>query len=347
MSFTGNPEHLKVLMEAIEKKEISIWNNFNTNLIKQKKSANLRRAKLQEADLQEANLQEADLRGADLQEVYLQKADLLWADLIGAKLQKANLLEADLRGADLIGADLRGAKLQEADLRGAYLQEANLLEAYLIWTKLQETDMRGADLHGAYLWEADLRRADLRGAYLQGAYLRGADLRGADLSGVNLFRTNRESWIIKDIKCDYIYFDSERKKRIPEDRNFKEGEFEKFMIHQDKNIGERLDEMIKKGRGMNHVFISYVTEDKEAVIRLKEDLEKNHIKVWMDRYSLQPGVDWEIAIENAINNGTYFIACFSANYFKKTENYMNEELNIAIERCSTKLSSNYRFIRGG
>ena len=52
----------------------------------------------------------------------------------------------------------------------------------------------------------------------------------------------------------------------------------------------------------------------------------------MDRFSLQPGVDWETAIENAIMNGTYFIACFSDNYFKKTKSYVNEELNIAIEQ---------------
>ena len=29
MSFEGNPEHLKVLMEAIEKGDIGIWNDFN------------------------------------------------------------------------------------------------------------------------------------------------------------------------------------------------------------------------------------------------------------------------------------------------------------------------------
>ena len=81
-----------------------------------------------------------------------------------------------------------------------------------------------------------------------------------------------------------------------------------------------------------HVFISYVTEDKDQAIKLRDTLKANKIKVWMDRYSLQPGVDWEIAIENAIKNGAFFIACFSENYFKKTANFMNEELNIAIEQ---------------
>lgn len=38
-----------------------------------------------------------------------------------------------------------------------------------------------------------------------------------------------------------------------------------------------------------HVFISCVTEDKDMAIKLKEDLEKNEIKVWIDRKSLQPG----------------------------------------------------------
>lgn len=34
MSFKGNPEHLKVLMEAIKKEDISIWNRFNVKLLK-------------------------------------------------------------------------------------------------------------------------------------------------------------------------------------------------------------------------------------------------------------------------------------------------------------------------
>ncbi len=84
---------------------------------------------------------------------------------------------------------------------------------------------------------------------------------------------------------------------------------------------------------MKHVFISYRSIDYEyGVSKIVASLEKNGISVWIDRESILPGQDWQIAIRSAISNGMYFLACFSNNYWKRTKNYMNEELQIAIEQ---------------
>jgi PAS domain S-box-containing protein len=81
----------------------------------------------------------------------------------------------------------------------------------------------------------------------------------------------------------------------------------------------------------SHVFISYVRENQDQVDRLCQDLESHGVKVWLDRNDITPGIFWKDAIRKAIQNGAFFIACFSKEYSEKTSTHMNEELNLAIE----------------
>ena len=80
------------------------------------------------------------------------------------------------------------------------------------------------------------------------------------------------------------------------------------------------------------VFISYVHEDAGSVDRLAAALADNGLDVWLDRTHLLPGMRWKSVIRKEIRGGDYFIACFSPRYVSKNETFMNEELNIAIER---------------
>lgn len=82
---------------------------------------------------------------------------------------------------------------------------------------------------------------------------------------------------------------------------------------------------------MSHVFISYVCDDLEIVDRLVGELKRAGIDVWLDREKIRPGFRWQEAIEKAIEDGAFFIACFSAAYRERSCNHMNEELTIAIE----------------
>jgi HEAT repeat protein len=82
----------------------------------------------------------------------------------------------------------------------------------------------------------------------------------------------------------------------------------------------------------NHVFISYVHDNEKEVQRLCEELTKCGVKVWLDRNDIQPGIRWEQAIRRAIQNGAFFIACFSREYNERVETYMNKELIWAINR---------------
>lgn len=93
-----------------------------------------------------------------------------------------------------------------------------------------------------------------------------------------------------------------------------------------------------------HVFISYVRENQDQVDRLCQDLERHGVNIWLDRNSIKPGARWKSAIQEAIRNGNFFIACFSEEYTSKTKSYMNEELILATEELRQYASDREWFI---
>lgn len=89
---------------------------------------------------------------------------------------------------------------------------------------------------------------------------------------------------------------------------------------------------LKHAREMGHVFISYCHENMDAVDRLCENLASRGIKVWLDRNTLEPGMQWKPAIQQAIHQGTYFVACFSKESNAREQTYMSKELALAVEK---------------
>lgn len=95
---------------------------------------------------------------------------------------------------------------------------------------------------------------------------------------------------------------------------------------------------------MQHVFISYVREDKQLVGRLCQALKSHDIEIWWDLQNLDPGVRWKSEIQKAIREGAFFIACFSKKYHGRDKTYMNEELTIAIEELRQRPTDRVWFI---
>ena len=159
-----------------------------------------------------------------------------------------------------------------------------------------------------------------------------ADLRLGDDSGLDFLETIRK----QNPKAKLILITGQliseqeqiRCKRINADFLFKIHGIENLLdniayFSQSKNLEEEI----------KHVFISYRSIDYTlGVDKIVDSLEKNGISVWIDRESLLPGQDWQITIRKAIEEGMFFLACFSNNYWNKTINYMNEELQIAIDQ---------------
>ena len=79
------------------------------------------------------------------------------------------------------------------------------------------------------------------------------------------------------------------------------------------------------------VFISYVRENEEQVLRVCEHLKKNNISYWIDKEQLLPGDIWASSIFNAIKNGAFFIVFFSKESEAKDKSFMREEIDTAIK----------------
>ena len=87
---------------------------------------------------------------------------------------------------------------------------------------------------------------------------------------------------------------------------------------------------------MKKVFISYVKENIEIVDRLYQEIKAHGIEVWLDRNDIDPGSYWEQAIRRAIQQGAFFIACFSEEYHNRGQTYMNQELTFAIDELNQR-----------
>jgi len=102
--------------------------------------------------------------------------------------------------------------------------------------------------------------------------------------------------------------------------------------------------MMTKMTVIKKVFISYVRENTDEVDRICKKLSDEGISYWIDREDIEPGKLWKTAIKDAINNGAYFLACFSREYAEKSETHMNEEILVAIEILRKKSFNSGWFI---
>src|SRR5688572_19564469 len=97
-------------------------------------------------------------------------------------------------------------------------------------------------------------------------------------------------------------------------------------------------------RTPSHVFVSYVREDQQAVDRLAAQLRQAGVEVWLDREQIQPGQRWQAAIASGIENGAFFIACFSKAYEARVSSYVNEEITLAIDELRRRPTNRAWFI---
>jgi WD40 repeat protein len=80
-----------------------------------------------------------------------------------------------------------------------------------------------------------------------------------------------------------------------------------------------------------HVFVSYVHEDVDLVMKLAEELREHGATLWLDRDELTVGDDWESEIRTAIRNGMFFMPCFSQNFMRLPRTFMSREVHLALE----------------
>ena len=72
------------------------------------------------------------------------------------------------------------------------------------------------------------------------------------------------------------------------------------------------------------VFLAYGKEDAATVRRISNTLEAVGFSPWMDERNLLPGQNWPRAVESAIENSDFFLACYSENSVNKKGGFQAE-----------------------
>jgi TolB-like protein/Flp pilus assembly protein TadD len=85
--------------------------------------------------------------------------------------------------------------------------------------------------------------------------------------------------------------------------------------------------------GTSHsVFISYASQDAEAVARICAALRSGGVEVWLDQSELRGGDAWDRQIRERIHDCRLFIAVISASTETRDEGYFRREWKLAADR---------------
>jgi len=80
------------------------------------------------------------------------------------------------------------------------------------------------------------------------------------------------------------------------------------------------------------VFISYASQDAEAVARICGALRAGGIEVWLDQSELRGGDAWDQSIRKQIKACALFVPIISKNTHERAEGYFRFEWKLAIDR---------------
>ncbi len=293
----ANKEHLAILMEALEKNDIGIWNQWrrdNWGL----------RVNLSDADLANLNLIDVDLRGTDLRGVNLSNSDLINADFVDSNLSGANLYGVYLRDANLRGANLSRTYLSNANLNDSNLSDANLKQANLTDTDLSRAHLTRANLRGTHLISANLSDTNLGRAELIDADLNRARCNITMFSDVDLSQVKNLDKVKHDgpstIGIDTLYKSGGN---IPEMFLRGCGVPDNLIIYAKSLVDKPID--------YYSVFISYSTANEDFAELLYNTLQGAGIRCWYAPEQLLPGQRIDDGIHRGIQYWDKVLFCAS------------------------------------
>jgi hypothetical protein len=83
------------------------------------------------------------------------------------------------------------------------------------------------------------------------------------------------------------------------------------------------------------IFVSYASEDAEAVESLDSWLRERGYAPWLDKRNLIAGQDWELEIKRAVRSAHIVLACISRKAVAKT-GYVQTELRAALDAADER-----------
>ncbi|MBI5929330.1 MAG: TIR domain-containing protein [Chloroflexi bacterium] len=91
---------------------------------------------------------------------------------------------------------------------------------------------------------------------------------------------------------------------------------------------------------MSHIFVSYSRKNLTFVTQLVTDLQQADLPVWFDQISIQPGENWEAAIEKGLKEAIAVAVVVSPD--SMASEYVRKEINFAQESDQLILPVLYR-----
>jgi len=81
------------------------------------------------------------------------------------------------------------------------------------------------------------------------------------------------------------------------------------------------------------IFLSYASQDVDAVRKIRDALEAVGLDVWFDKRQLEWGDDFGAKIKRNIRSCSFFAPVISASTQKRSEGYFRLEWRLAAERA--------------
>jgi hypothetical protein len=204
------------------------------------------------SNLDRANLESVNLNNTNFTRAILNDVTFTTSTINQTIFHQCNLVKADFGYASLENIDFSEANLNQANFDFASLENIDFRAANLTYVKFNVhcdkvnfygVDLSTVDLSYCKHQNLNFQHTNLTGQNLSNQNLSNIDLSYANLTEVKAIGTNFENsnltgvciknWIIdnktnlKNIVCDYIYYENNQQDRRPHDpnKNFADGEF--------------------------------------------------------------------------------------------------------------------------
>ncbi len=169
--------------------------------------AEFRKCNFENVNLLTAILNDTAIINSDLTSFDLQSFNLIGITLDLCDLRKQNLSGKNLTNASLKRVDLRGANLEKTLFNGANLADSLFEDATIRGTQFKQSNLTGIDFSCQDLSRVNFECAIMRGCDFRDADLSGARMANADITNSSLFNAETIGWDIRDIKCEFAYWD--------------------------------------------------------------------------------------------------------------------------------------------
>ncbi len=182
----------------------------------------LRNASFANAEIQFNN----SLKGAILSRTTFYKAKIHSADFTKCELKNCNFSRSKISNSSFLQAKLTASRFDYTTLNECIFERIYSVEGL----SFQSSNMQDVTFANAVLAFSNFSHCraldiDFTNTRLRGSVFLRASITRSTFTGAVLYGTARTDWMIRYIKCEYVYWDKRGKEKFPPQRDYENGEF--------------------------------------------------------------------------------------------------------------------------